>query len=763
MPKIGNVRRGTGADSLPLALEPYVAHGLDLQVVKDQATCDCPFCGRDGAKFAVDIETGQFNCFVCGVKGNSATFLRQLWTESEKATNDYSDLAADRKLVNEETLMFWGCCKSIIDGKWLVPGWGIGGKLDQLYLRTPVKDKQGKWIKKLLPTPGIDLQGNSHAIFGVNLFDNSKRDLHLLEGCWDAMAMWEAMRCTKVTEAGLRFTANPADSMLENANVIATPGANVFFEQWVPLLEDKRVFIHFDNDHPKKNQMTGNTAEGAGIAGVKRVARMLLGSKHPPKEVHFLQWGEEISHNPDLKSGWDVRDHLSSSEDLVGRVRLLETLLEKVKPIPEEWKVDLPKPGSKLLEPLPCNSWERLIDAWRKALRWRQGLDDVFSVMMAVAASTKQTGDQLFLQVIANAGNAKTSLCEGMLVSKTCHALEHLTGFHSGYNDGSGKDFSLLSRIDGKTLITPEGDVLMSSPHFDEIMSQQRRIFDGSSGASYKNSDEDKKYTGLRTPWIMAGTPALLDKDQSRLGDRFIRIRMDDPDSDERKKIMRRVAEAAWAAVGVTSNGTAEGQMDARIAEARRLTGGYVNWLKANMESLVENIETTNKEYVFDFCYLMGDFIADMRARPNPDIRKDSEGAKELPSRLTHQLVRLALCLTVTLNKTAVDDEVLRRIKRVAIDTGHGKVQDIVKHLANGGDDTGEGSATTSMLAIWCSMTEDKMRNLLTFLRLPQVDIVEVIGTSTKLGRIHIEMGDKSKRWRLTHRMKKLYNEVMEA
>ena len=53
---------------------------------------------------------------------------------------------------------------------------------------------------------------------------------------------------------------------------------------------------------------------------------------------------------------------------------------------------------------------------------------------------------------------------------------------------------------------------LLSSPKFAELMSQQRRIFDGTSGASYKNRKEDVRFTGLRTPWVMAVTPSSINR-----------------------------------------------------------------------------------------------------------------------------------------------------------------------------------------------------------------------------------------------------------
>ncbi len=258
---------------------------------------------------------------------------------------------------------------------------------------------------------------------------------------------------------------------------------------------------------------------GAGITGVERACALLGAATNKPASVSYLCWGPD-GYDPELPSGYDVRDHLTKGpngpiRDVGDRIERLGELLAKVRLVPQEWLAGGVAGGTVVTHTAveaPC-TWEELISLWSKprALRMRQELKDVLAVMLAVTTSTMQTGDQVFLQVLGPPGTAKTKFCDALLTAdEFCYPLEQLTGFHSGWQDGSGQDFSLLSRVNGKTMITPEGDVLMSSPRFAEIMSQQRRIFDGTSGASYKNQKVDQRYTGLRTPWIIAGTPALI-------------------------------------------------------------------------------------------------------------------------------------------------------------------------------------------------------------------------------------------------------------
>lgn len=443
------------------------------------------------------------------------------------------------------------------------------------------------------------------------------------------------------------------------------------------------------------------------------------------------------------------------SPDLNTRVSRLRALFDRLETVPTEWLggakgAKRPKGAQgKELEPLPCTTYRDLISAWRRAMRWRQAMDDVLSVMLAVSLSTEQIGDQLFLMCIGDAGSGKTKFCDGMLVSKSCYPLEHLSGFHSGWK-GSGadsdEDFSLLARINRKTLITPEGDVLMSSPKFVEIMSQQRRIFDGTSGASFKNRKEDMRYTGLRTPWIIAGTPALLDTDQSRLGDRFLKVVISPPDEDERAEILKRVAFTALRAVQIKSDGTPQSQLDENYCEAYQLTGGYIDWLKFNTD-LIASVDFQDRHLLH--CAHLGEFVAYLRARPNPNPNRNEEASKEEPTRLTHQFVRLAACLAVVLNKSRVDDEVIRRVRKVALDTARGQTMRLVS-LIYSKQRKGEGGIEKRGLALHANLTDEKCSGLMRFLnRIGATKFDE--GTTP---------GMKSNKYVLTPNLLRLYREV---
>lgn len=733
---------------IPRNLRPYIFHGLDLVDAPDGETKgDCPFCGNDNS-FYVNIEKGTAHCWSCTIsseteKGgcNPVTFLRRLWTDSDKRTNgETTEFAKERGLLYPDTLTHWGVVRSTISRDWLIPGYNLEGALCQLYRRLRTHERY-----ELRPTPTLP-----HQMHGLPLFDKKKNTIYLHESWGNALAFWEIARNCKL-EDGALTTATEAHSLLKNANVLAVANCGAVgepFAKFLSLFAGKRVVLMFDNDHPKNN-----SPDGAGLAATKRAVKLLLNAEKPPKSIEFLSWGADGWH-PDLADGYDVRDHLTG-DTLEERIKALDTLLKFCVPIPEQWKVAAEKPsppkGASEIEPKPCSSWLALKSAMRNAWEWRTQLDEVLSVMCAVALSTPAPGDQLFLQLIGDAGSAKTKLAEAMLTSKHCYPLEHLTGFHSGWKDSSGDDYSLLSRINGKCLITPEGDVMMSSPQFTQIMSQQRRIFDGTSGASFKNRKEDLRWTNLRTPWIICGTPALMDTDQSRLGDRFLRIVIDAPTDLEKSIILKKVRHTAFAMLQQQhTNGEAGSSMSGDMLEAYRLTGGYVDWLWVNGPSkLNEVIAATDQEYVGHYCERFAEFTADMRARPNRDEKKEeTTDTKELPTRLTHQFIRLACCVAVVLNRPRVDDDCLARVRKVAIDTGRGRTLDLIRQLARIGPD----GSTKNELAIATCQDANKEEKLLKFLARPLIRVVE---------RFSKERSNQHW-WRLSPRFLDLYKEVVQ-
>lgn len=438
------------------------------------------------------------------------------------------------------------------------------------------------------------------------------------------------------------------------------------------------------------------------------------------------------------------------TDELRQRVQRLSELFARVQPVPDEWLEEGKKTRDRI-EPLPCGKWDELEAAWMSCQRWRQSLGDMLSTMLAVACSTSQTGNQLHLLVIAAAGSMKTTLADAMLTSHKCIVVENITGFYSGVVSDDGRDLSFLARANHLTWITPEGDVLVNSPQFQDLMAQARRIFDGKGSAKYKNSDDDKHFEGLRTPWVICGTPFMIDYwDQSRLGDRFLRVTLDEPVQDERRQIVLAAMRNEWSAVAEHSNGTSGG-VEAKLRRAYAMTGGYVEWLRENVARIDRvEIDDSNIERIAD----MAEFAADMRAKPNTDPRKlECHDSKELPTRLGRQLVRLARCMAVVLNRWSVDSEVMRRVHKVALDTSRGRTLDVLKWFRCVDTSTGRTFQDSSgimavQLSRWATFRSE-------------VECLAYLNFLLKIGvLVHVEAPHSHGHWKMSPRCDELHQAV---
>jgi hypothetical protein len=737
----------------PAHLEPYLFHGIDLSWEEgdEKAIADCPWCGKEG-KFDVRIDTGLWLCRVCGAGtdkggGNLYTFLRMLHEKSDEDTTDYSGLLDRRKLLDELTLMKWGAARHYIRKNcWILPGYGIDGSINQIYVY--FFDNFKKRFR-LLPTPGLN-----HALFGPFPLDEKKPDIYVCEGPWDGMALWEVMRQTKIdpTTNGFALTGNEAVSMFANANIIAVPGCTTFQENWLKwLFPDRRVFLLYDSDHPTKNEKTGVVNEPAGLAGMKRVANLMATADEPPKMVYYLNWGPN-GYDSALPSGYDIRDILTKGNDIHERIKSFGELVKKLTLIPNDWVVGRSKkgaPGGVAIEPVYCNSWKLLIQEWRKAMHWTRGLDHALAVMFACVTSTKSLGDQLWCKIIGPASCGKSTLCEALSTNrKYILPKSTIRGFHSGFKtdkDGT-EDNSLVAKLPDMTLVTKDGDTLLQAPNLGQVLAEARDLFDTTSRSYYRNK-MGRDYQGIRWTWILCGTTSLKQIDASELGERFLDcIIMEGINDEEEDEVLWRVANKAARDVTIIADGKLETQHSKEMLKAMQLTGGYVDYLRKNADTLLKKVEMSDEAK--HQCIRLGKFVAHMRARPSKHQEDIAE--REFGARLVSQMVRLSKCLAVVLNKEEVDDDVLKRVTQVAMDTSRGRTLELVRHLYQAGDK----GAYLQTLAHWTNQTEDKERNLLRFLR--------NIGVVTTFDPTKGKSGLAARpKWKLRARMRQLVEDLV--
>ena len=711
---------------LPAGLRAMTSHGLDFGPVgaTGQAVAPCPWCGA--AKFYANAETSQWDCKPCGRSGGWETFLRQLWESASAPRGFLERLAVDRGLLSWETLRDWGVREHPVTAEPVLPAWGTGGKLDNLHRYRRLGGKM------LLPgTAGVPM-ANMFAPVGKDgkplLPGEGTETVYVCEGPWDGMVLWEVVK----DEVGVA--------------VVATPGANVWGEWWFKLLAGRDVVLLYDNDHPREHPPgSGRDVDGAGLAGVKRVSGILGSASDKPKSVKYLRWGTDEYHQPDLPSGYDLRDEFKTADELINRVDLWETLKVRFKDVPDEWLASGPPPKDKGSVPLlPCTRWDDLVRAWKGPMRWTDGLERALAAMLAAVISTETLGDQLWIRVLAPPSTGKTTLAEGLAACKEyVVSMSAFNGFYSGYKtdkDGD-KDHSLVEQLRGMTFIVKDGDTILKNPRREQILADARDIYDTVFRRHYNNGI-DRRFEALRMTWIMLGTGAMRELDAAELGARFLDVVMtesDDEDLEDEVSLM--VALRAFENVSVMANGTLESGLDKDTLYARGMSGGYVKYLRANAGKLLSAVTVTPDAVTL--CRNLGRLVAFMRSRPSKI--QDEVTEREFSARLVGQFARLTKCVAAVLNQPTTDDEVLRHVRRVALDTAAGRVMTLTKWLYNAGPHGAEVGA----LAVWAKETGPKTRVLLGHMnKIGAAELVDQLAGGGVRTR---------PRWRLTEKVRKLY------
>lgn len=430
----------------------------------------------------------------------------------------------------------------------------------------------------------------------------------------------------------------------------------------------------------------------------------------------------------------------------------LKILLNLLKPVPKEWitknsRSNSSKEEEQGIELLPCDSYKVLVASWEKSMKWTPGLDCALSVMLASITSTMVVGDQLWVKVISPASSGKTKLCEALSANKK-YVLSKSTirGFHSGFKadgDGSDADNSLISELNGKTLITKDGDTLMTSPNLSQVLSEARDVYDGASRTHYRNK-MSKDYEGLRMTWILCGTSSLRSIDSSELGERFLDcVIMDGIDADLEDEVVKIVVQKSVDNFKYHSSDDINKQTDPLTMDTMKLTGGYITHLRENAETLFSSIDYDPN--TLQYFGRLGKLVSYLRARPS--LRQNETAEREFSARLASQLVRLGVCLSIVLNKKNIS-EVTDRVKKVALDTARGRSLEIVEIVESHQD---KGISVKNVV----SQVKEKdaiLRNLILYMR--QIGILQLL--NVKDGAIN-----KGPRLFLSRDFKDLYFETI--
>ncbi len=299
-------------DDSPEALRPYLFHKLELVWSSSTTVANgtCPFCDREKKFFvSLKLDDGRSSCKVCGYEGNAYTFIRTLYERSLEMSRgrlaEYEPVAIERR-IDVETLLRWGFCKSIIDQEWMLPAYGSGDEINNLYRWQPPAPGQ----KRIM----MGTRTFNHCIFGAHLgFHENNLPIWITEGPFDGMALDMFLRSYKLDVHGRAIQVmDEAESLREGCNIISVPGCNTFRDEWINWFKDRDVTLIYDNDHPKLNPVTKKMLTPAGFSGLKTAVNKI---SRVAGSIRIVNWGAE-GYDRNLPSGFDLRDLLTGTQSL---------------------------------------------------------------------------------------------------------------------------------------------------------------------------------------------------------------------------------------------------------------------------------------------------------------------------------------------------------------------------------------------------------------------------------------------------------------
>jgi len=274
-----------------ISIKDYLdSKGIEYKVAGEELITDCLFCGKPKHLY-FNIETGQYDCKVCGEQGNIVTLSKHLGDKisdiaqgdkkrpapkkrTKKQINEFSVNSCHQALPSNirAYLVARGVSNELIDEYKL--GWGKF--YGQQWITIPIKDSDGNYTFFKLrqdPTQGNDKitypNGIEAQIYDWTELNNDQESIMICEGELDRLAL---------LSKGI-----PA--------ITSTHGAMTFKQEWADKVSKKykKVYICLDNDETGKK-------------GSMKIAKMLENSDC---EVFIVSLPDEIG------PGGDITDYLT--------------------------------------------------------------------------------------------------------------------------------------------------------------------------------------------------------------------------------------------------------------------------------------------------------------------------------------------------------------------------------------------------------------------------------------------------------------------
>jgi energy-coupling factor transporter ATP-binding protein EcfA2 len=646
-------------------------HGVRFRIVSaKQARGSCPIC-RTSSKDPFDVRADKllWVCHRCGEKGSFPDFLALRMIEYQKEfKGPMVEILAENRKLRESTLSALGI------------GWDPESKL---YMVPFFKGNRCMDIQRYSLKTGkpFNTSGGQRGYLALGGPSEAKT-VYVVEGPWDSASLWEGLGAAVV---GIKGALSGQGSGL------------------VDFCQGKHVVLCYDHDN------TGLEADTK--------SRELL--KGRVKSIQSVHWPS------DKKKGYDVRDLWIESKHSTKTFR--ETLKKYTK------TATRPKAKSRVVTDTPIGAEPEQVDVPQEELtgkglsrddavkgitKWLSLSDlDVIDILYGTLLGNRLEGSPIWLFLVGPSGCGKSELILSLEGVPCVFSISTLTppALMSGKNSDDGKDPSIIPQLNLKVLSIKDFTPILSLPEKDQqlIFSVLRDAYDGKIEKPYGNG-VFRKYDSIFG--ILAGTTSKIDEELSShsvVGQRFIKFRM-----REARKLSAGEDAIRMAVDKKVDGKTSRMKADLRAISAQVLDRPVLPKHRPTMSKMF-------REHIIRLAQWCGNMRGGTNINPYTQRHKHMP-AIEIATRLSEELVGLAMGIAIFRRRKAVGIEEMNIITKVAKDSVPDIRQEIIR-------------------AMYVHKRDDwtKARELLDKLKLNDATIQSMLGEMVSLSLVEKRIGDR--------------------
>lgn len=609
-------------------LRVFTLHGLELPDKPNksgQFVTDCPFCDREQHFFVA--ERGKkakwkgdgpfFECKNCSASGNKYTFLKLLYEKMLSKTNNHAiaRLSLKRKKFPVAAFLAAKIAYNYLTSRWLIPIRNTTKGVTNLH------SYDGNNGSPLVPSATCQLH-----LYGLEDLKPTG-PVAICEGHWDRIALLHLLtQCSKQDD---------------DWSVLAVPGAGNFPEGDIKHLKGREIWWLYDNDEAGHKGMLKSVAELSPSTAAN----------------HMIEWPPNR-----FVDGYDITDLVR--ENKVRPDQCFEELLS--------W-CHLADPTGKPEESIPKlhrETIEEVIQDFKDTgVHVYPGFRDALIISLSVIESIHFKGEPLWLYMIGVSGAGKSLILESTLASREClyrTAITHRS-LISGYKaaDGDG-DPSLLAKLPEKSLVVKDYSNVLSLPAYeqDQLFSLLREAYDGRVFKDYGNGvvrqypPPGSEHEDCRFSFVAGVTPDIYTRDNTALGERFLRFHIPRTGGDDLRAI-ETAMDDSWRS---------HQRSRRRAASVAAFLARYSGVKPDDLPK--PSVPGWYRQRLIALAQFVG-YCRTHVSRTKEDL--DYDPAIESGTRMAKQLLKLSLSIARITGKSSCDKEVYRLVRRVAWDTAHSK------------------------------------------------------------------------------------------